>query len=516
MIGPLLGSGSAGVVYEATDRHSGVSVAVKVVSGRNQVITDRAIQEAELSWSLNHPHVVRVLRWGRLKAGVYLVMEHLEGESLSTRLHRRGTLPIREVVEIGRQLARALVAVHARGALHRDVKPSNIFVSPPAEGTGSDAPHVKLLDLGLVRLAEADPARRVRTEQGAMLGTPGYLSPEQILGGQVSPRTDLWCLGATLHRAATGEFAFGPGDRLAVLHRLAGATEPPVLDPSLPQPFRDLLLRLLHPDPAARIDRASALQSILDALAGNEQTSFESTTVRVGVEPLDQNLELPTLGDEAAMLRFQRRVVATIAQAFRPGHLPGDVQGLLDDVDRRVARIDQLEEAVKEARREAGALEEAVEARERLLEREREAFEDEVRAHRDAVLRVRLELRNINEHLGVADEAYRAAYASLEEGEDAETLEQLGEAHASRGRLVASQRGARERLVGTRRRVAESFGRGAQVEQLRSQVEADREGRLAEAEVNLANLEGELDHARRASAHGWIELALRLRDHLGE
>ena len=158
----------------------------------------------------------------------------------------------------------------------------------------------------------------------------------------------------------------------------------------------------------------------------------------------------------------------------------------------------------------------AVEARERLLDREREAFEDEVRVHRDGVLRIRLELRNITEHLEMADEQYRAAYASLEEAEEAEMLEQLGEAHTSRGRLVASQRGARERLLGARRLVAENAARGVQVEELRGQVEADREGRLAEAEVHLANLEGELDHARRASAHGWIELALRLRVHLGE
>ena len=496
LLGPLLGSGAAGVVYEGTDRASGTPVAVKVVAARSSTVTDRALQEAELSWSLNHAHVVRVLRWGRLADGsVFLVMERLDGESLSERLRRVRTLEVPEILEVGRQLARALAAVHARGALHRDVKPSNVFL-------GRDGV-VRLLDLGLARIAEGDPSRRVQTVQGTMLGTPGYLAPEQLLGDAVDARTDLFGLGATLYRAFSGEFAFGPGDRLAVVHKVAEATHPPPIPPGLPLPLAGLLSAMLHPDIARRPDGAETVRATLDALAGDESTPFEGTTLRGADIDGDAALEPPDPDDEDAQLRFRQRVVSKVAQSFPPGHLPSVVRELLDLVDAQTAELADLERQVQVAESEVRVLTGAVDARERMLGEEQEQHEASTRGDQNAVMRRKLELRNGEERLETFDARYAVAYADR----DVQTMRAV---HIERGQQLRHNAAALTRLAAARLHAAETATGEVELARLRTEVGVEREGRLGELESRADTLEAERMHVARGLTQTYVELALVL------
>jgi hypothetical protein len=201
-----MGSGATGVIYEAVRISDGQRVAIKllrVAAAHDAVASDRLRREAEalgLSW---HPNVVEVIDHGHLPDGTtYLVMELLPGESLAARLLARGRLTPGELLPIALQMCDALSAVHAAGVVHRDVKPSNILLT-----VGRDDPagteRVKLLDFGIARV-EWEETRITNT--GGPLGTPGYMSPEQEMGGaEIDGRSDLFSLGAVLFECLVGE-----------------------------------------------------------------------------------------------------------------------------------------------------------------------------------------------------------------------------------------------------------------------------------------------------------------------
>lgn len=200
-----MGSGATGVIYEAVRIADGLPVAIKLLraaAAHEGVASDRLRREAEalgLAW---HPNVVEVIDHGRLPDGTaYLVMELLHGESLATRLRTKVRLTTADLWPIAMQVCEALAAVHAAGVVHRDVKPSNIYLIPDR-----DEPHVervKLLDFGIARV-EWEETRITNT--GGPLGTPGYMSPEQEVGsGEVDGRSDVFALGAVLYEALVGE-----------------------------------------------------------------------------------------------------------------------------------------------------------------------------------------------------------------------------------------------------------------------------------------------------------------------
>jgi serine/threonine-protein kinase len=200
-----MGSGASGVIYEAIRLSDGVPVAIKLLraaAAHEAVASDRLRREAEalgLSW---HPNVVEVIDHGHLPDGTaYLVMELLHGESLATRLRTKGRLLPEEVLPIAMQVCDALAAIHAAGVIHRDLKPSNIFLAVDRTDPAG-AERVKLLDFGIARV-EWEETRITNT--GGPLGTPGYMSPEQELGGEVDARSDLFSLGAILYECLVGE-----------------------------------------------------------------------------------------------------------------------------------------------------------------------------------------------------------------------------------------------------------------------------------------------------------------------
>lgn len=196
-----IGRGGMGEVWRATDTVLGRQVAVKTIDlGRvtDESAAARFEREARVTAALSHPNVVTVHDTGVEGDTAYLVMELLPGPSLADRL-QEGPLPVEDVVEVGRQVASALDAAHARGLVHRDIKPGNIVAA--ADG------RVRVVDFGITQLGEAG-AEQALTATHTVMGTAEYLAPEQATGGRVDGRADLYALGCVLFALLTGEPPF--------------------------------------------------------------------------------------------------------------------------------------------------------------------------------------------------------------------------------------------------------------------------------------------------------------------
>ncbi|WP_437939238.1 serine/threonine-protein kinase [Sorangium sp. So ce341] len=243
----LAGSGGMGAVYRAVDRASGAKVALKLLREVDAQAAARLVQEARALAELAHPHIVRYVTHGAAPSGEpYLAMEWLVGETLADRLSREG-LRVEEALALARAAAEALGAAHARRIVHRDVKPSNLFL------VDGSVEQVKVLDFGIARL----PAATTRlTQTGTVLGTPGYMAPEQARGEQarLDARADVFSLGCVLFECLTGVPAFHGQHVMALLAKLLLEDSPRVreLRPEVPAALDELVARMLAKDPAAR------------------------------------------------------------------------------------------------------------------------------------------------------------------------------------------------------------------------------------------------------------------------
>jgi hypothetical protein len=254
-----LGAGGMGVVLQAEDVRLHRPVALKVMLPRpdeSVAARQRFLREARAAAALKHDHVVTIYHVGEDRGTPFLAMELLEGESLAARLRREGRLPPAEVVRIGREVAEGLAAAHARGLIHRDIKPGNLWLEAPKG-------RVKILDFGLVQAAGED-ARL--TKSGAVVGTPLYMPPEQARGQPTDGRSDLFSLGGVLYRACTGRRPFPGQDTMSVLMALATVqpTAPHDLCPEVPPALSALIMRLLAKEPG---DRPATARAVADALA---------------------------------------------------------------------------------------------------------------------------------------------------------------------------------------------------------------------------------------------------------
>lgn len=262
----VLGSGGMGVVFRAVDPDLQRPVALKAMLPALAVgaaARRRFLREGRAAAALDHDHVVHIYQVGEDRGIPFIAMQLLQGESLEDRLQREPMLPAEEILRLGGEIAQGLAAAHAKGLVHRDIKPANVWLENVARDSGVEPARVKLLDFGLAR-AVSDNAQL--TQQGAIVGTPAFMAPEQANGAAVDARSDLFSLGCVLYRMATGQVPFQGCNTLTTL--LAVASEQPrppaELNSTVPPALSALIMRLLAKDAA---DRPASAREVIDALA---------------------------------------------------------------------------------------------------------------------------------------------------------------------------------------------------------------------------------------------------------
>lgn len=233
-----LGKGGTGVVYRAVDPMLEREVAIKkqTVDGlQKEESIQRFLREARLIANLEHRNVVTVFELGQEQDGVYIVMELLRGEDLCERLRSRRHLSLEQKVRILGEVGRGLAHAHRRGVIHRDVKPRNVFLTEDGE--------VKLLDFGLAHISQS-----TLTATGQVMGSPHYMSPEQILGKRPDPRSDIFSLGALFYELLTGEKAFHAPTLPEVFDRILGAEPEPMRDlaPTVAKELSEIVSRMMR------------------------------------------------------------------------------------------------------------------------------------------------------------------------------------------------------------------------------------------------------------------------------
>src|SRR6516165_366393 len=279
-----LGAGGMGEVYRAHDTRLDRDVAIKVLP--EYLTSDperlrRFEQEARATAALNHPNILAVFEMDTHGSVSYLVEELLDGETLRERL-RRGRIPLRKAIEYGVQIAHGLAAAHDRGIVHRDLKPENLFLTK--EG------RVKILDFGLAKLGASkeasgqEPTVIQQTSPGTVMGTVGYMSPEQVRGKDADYRSDIFALGTILYEMVTGKQSFRKSTSAETMTAILNEEPPSIsqITPTSPPGLQRIVHRCLEKDPEQRFhsshDLAFALEALSDSSAGSRPA--ESTTMQ--------------------------------------------------------------------------------------------------------------------------------------------------------------------------------------------------------------------------------------------
>jgi serine/threonine-protein kinase len=289
----LIGTGGMGTVWEGRHTTLGTRVAIKFIRpnyAANQEARQRFEIEARAAAKLQSKHAVHVYDYGVTDDKLpYIVMEFLEGESLSELIMRRGPLPAQEVALIIQQASRALAKAHSTGVVHRDLKPDNIFLAKNTEDDGAgptsapqlqETPYVvKLVDFGIAKIfdaslsaeAEAPAPMGGPTREGTVIGTPNFMAPEQLtVGGAPGPLTDLWSLGACTFAAMTARIPF-EGEVLGDIVLKVCASPIPVpskINPNVPQGFDAWFARACARDADKRFQTATELSEALNGVCG--------------------------------------------------------------------------------------------------------------------------------------------------------------------------------------------------------------------------------------------------------
>jgi serine/threonine protein kinase/tetratricopeptide (TPR) repeat protein len=270
----LIGEGGMGAVYLAYDRELERSVALKLLQpGRNRDprALQRFKQELILARAVSHRNILRIHDLGDVDGVKFISMDYIEGQDLQALIRDEGRLPIPRALAFARQLCDALQAAHDAGVLHRDLKPHNVLV-----GAGD---HLYVSDFGLAKSLEDSDAGLTRT--GDVLGTPRYMSPEQVEGKPLDHRSDLYALGLILYEMVTGRVPFeGPTPTQQMIQRVRDRPKDPRdFNPELPEHWRQIILRCLEREPAARYSSAREVRADLDqgrasVAAPSRQVSF--------------------------------------------------------------------------------------------------------------------------------------------------------------------------------------------------------------------------------------------------
>src|SRR5271157_3440419 len=285
----LLGAGGMGEVYRARDSRLKREVAIKVLPQALSLDADRLRrfeQEALATAALNHPNILAVFDIGTSEGSPYVVSELLEGETLRERL-RSGAIAVRKAIDYGVQIARGLAAAHEKGIVHRDLKPENLFVTKDGR--------LKILDFGLAKLTQADPGSHPSmatvthggTEAGLVMGTAGYMSPEQVRGLALDPRSDIFSFGAILYEMLSGKRAFHgntPADTMSSILK----EDPPELSETnrnVSPALERIVQHCLEKNPESRFHSASDIAFDLEHLSGLSGSTARVAAAEAAVRP---------------------------------------------------------------------------------------------------------------------------------------------------------------------------------------------------------------------------------------
>jgi eukaryotic-like serine/threonine-protein kinase len=317
-----LGEGGMGEVYRARDTRLGRTVALKLLHERTALDPDarsRFELEARTIASLNHPHICTLHDIGSHDGILFLVVEHLEGETLAHRLRREGPLRAEVALPLARQIAGGLAAAHARDIVHRDLKPENLFLT----GDG----HVKILDFGVAKLVGVtpEPVDGPQTITGVFMGTMQYAAPEQIRGEPLDPRVDVFAFGVVLYEMLTGKSPFArpsPFESVSAILR----DPPPPLPTTVPTHVAGLVMQCLAKDPGARFATGAALVNALRDTARVQETGGGAGLPSIAVLPFadlsaerDQAYFCEGLADEliTGLMTLEGLRVASRMSAFQ-------------------------------------------------------------------------------------------------------------------------------------------------------------------------------------------------------
>ncbi|HSD41724.1 MAG TPA: protein kinase [Burkholderiales bacterium] len=308
-----LGRGAMGVVYKAEDPMLSRTVAIKTINmvadpQERAEYEKRFYQEAKAAGGLSHPNVVMIYDIGHAGDVVYMAMEYVEGTEFRDLL-LRGRPELGAAIDIAAQVAEGLAYAHARGVVHRDVKPANIMV--PRDGPA------KIMDFGIARMRASD----VKTQTGMLLGSPKYMAPEQLLGGTVDQRCDIFALGVVLYEALVGAPPFSGSDITQIMYQIVHATPPPpsAVSRRVP-PMLDLIVaKTLAKDPAARYQDARELAADLRACrAALTEAAPDDDEETITLPPACTS---PAAADTAPTLRLDaaQGVTSAAPQRVEPG-----------------------------------------------------------------------------------------------------------------------------------------------------------------------------------------------------
>src|SRR5438132_5874538 len=279
-----IGEGGMGEVWRARDAKLGRDVAIKVLPAafsENSERLRRFEQEAQAAGALNHPNILVIHHIGIHDGAPYIVSELLEGETLRERM-AGAALPQRKAIDYGLQIARGLAAAHEKGIVHRDIKPDNVFIT--------DDGRVKILDFGLAKLTSASdgvpsqtevPTRKVNTDPGTVMGTMGYMSPEQLKGQPADHRSDIFSFGAILYEMLSGKRAFR-GDSMAETMSAILREDPPDLsetNKTVSLALERVVHHCLEKNPAERFHSARDLAFAIESLSGSATISGQTATM---------------------------------------------------------------------------------------------------------------------------------------------------------------------------------------------------------------------------------------------
>jgi serine/threonine-protein kinase len=272
-----VGSGSMGRVYKARHQLMGRLVAIKIVApeiASNARVVARFQREMKMVGRLDHPNVVRAYDADQVGPSLYIVMEYVLGQSLSHLQRAHGPLPPMDVVRYAIEAARGLGHAHQQGIVHRDVKPSNLLL-------GEDG-RIRVLDLGLGVLQEADTHASFATADGIAVGTIDYMSPEQACGRELDGRSDLYSLGCAMYQLISGQRPFTGESEVERLGKRINGTPVPIdeLVPGLPSGLSQVMSKLLANKPSARYQTAEEVADALEAVLGGREPGSRVRSAR--------------------------------------------------------------------------------------------------------------------------------------------------------------------------------------------------------------------------------------------